>query len=61
MKPESKALSFEEYERMAKELEAMAATIRQRPEMDHHFAERLALLSKQMRDDQIRVYPEKKK
>ncbi len=49
-------LSFEEYERMARELEAMAASVRQHPEMNHHFAERLELLAKQIREDQIRTY-----
>jgi hypothetical protein len=33
---------------MAKDLEAMSQAIRLRPEMNHHFAERLALLAKQM-------------
>ncbi len=49
--------SVAEYERMGKELAAMAEAIRARPEMDHHFAERLALLAKQMREDSIRAHP----
>ena len=54
--PESqKALTKQEYERMAKELEAMSAAIRAHPEMNHHFAERLALLAKQMREDLIHI------
>jgi hypothetical protein len=60
--PESqKALTNQEYERMAKELEAMSAAIRARPEMNHHFAERLALLAKQMREDLIHVHLDKTK
>jgi hypothetical protein len=42
---------------MAGELEAMSSTIRIRPEMNHHFAERLALLAKQMREDCEREQP----
>jgi hypothetical protein len=56
-----KALQEAEYERMAKELETMAETIRARPEVNHHFAERLALLAKQMREDAIRIYPHPRK
>jgi hypothetical protein len=52
-----KPLSNQEYERMAGELERMSGMIRQRPEMNHHFADRLELLGKQMREDQARVYP----
>jgi alpha/beta superfamily hydrolase len=36
---------------MTKELEEIAETIKKNPDMNHHFAERLALLAKQMRDD----------
>jgi len=57
----AKPLTEVEYERMAKELEAMAESIRMRPDMNHHFAERLALLAKQMREDSIRAYPHPKK
>jgi hypothetical protein len=46
-----------EYDRMATELESMASAIRARPEMNHHFAERLALLARQMREDLMRVHP----
>ena len=46
-----------EYDRMATELESMASAIRARPEMNHHFAERLALLARQMREDLMRTYP----
>lgn len=46
-----------EYERMARELEIMAESIRLKPDMNHHFAERLTLLARQMREDQLRVYP----
>lgn len=54
---ENTPFTVAEYERMAKELEDMAEAIRLRPEMNHHFAERLALLAKQMRDDRLRAYP----
>ncbi len=40
-----------DYERMAKELESLAQTIRQHPEMDHHTAERLAIMASEMRQD----------
>jgi hypothetical protein len=50
-------LAPSEYERMANELQRMSDIIRARPEMDHHFAERLALLAKEMREDEARVYP----
>jgi hypothetical protein len=57
MSRDDKPFSPSEYERMAHDLEMMAESIRLRPEMNHHFAERLALLAKQMREDQRRVYP----
>jgi hypothetical protein len=50
-------LSAPQYERMARDLQAMSEMIRSRPEMNHHFAERLADLSKEMREDEARVYP----
>ena len=56
-----KAFTEAEYDRMAKDLEAMSQAIRLRPEMNHHFAERLALLAKQMREDSIRVHPGSKR
>lgn len=52
-----KPFSVAEYSRMAEELAAMADAIRARPEMNHHFAERLALLAKQMCEDSVRVHP----
>jgi truncated hemoglobin YjbI len=57
----TKPLTEEEYDRMARELEAMSQSIRARPEMNHHFAERLALIAKQMREDNVRLHPGKKK
>ena len=51
-------LSVPQYERMAKDLQAMSEAIRARPEMNHHFAERLATLSKEMREDEARAHPE---
>ncbi|MBA2587909.1 MAG: hypothetical protein H0U98_04705 [Alphaproteobacteria bacterium] len=43
---------------MAAELQKMSDMIRSRPEMNHHFAERLAVLSKEMREDEARAHPE---
>jgi truncated hemoglobin YjbI len=57
---QEKPFTAAEYERMAKELEDMAAAIRLKPEMNHHFAERLILLAKQMREDKIRAHPPQK-
>ncbi|MEY4879076.1 MAG: hypothetical protein RJB62_545 [Pseudomonadota bacterium] len=57
MTPSVKPFSKNEYARMADDLETMGEAIRKHPDMNHHFAERLALLSKQMREDCIRVYP----
>lgn len=55
MSENSKKLDPVEYERMAQELEDMARTVRDHPEVNHHFAERLELLARQMREDQTRV------
>jgi len=54
---DEKPLSVSQYERMADELQAMSEMIRARPEMNHHFAERLAVLAREMREDEARVYP----
>ena len=54
---DKKPLSAPQYERMANDLQAMSEQIRLRPEMNHHFAERLETLSKEMRQDEARVYP----
>ncbi len=51
-------LSVPQYELMAAELQKMSDMIRSRPEMNHHFAERLAVLSKEMREDEARAHPE---
>lgn len=40
-----------DYTRMADELEALAKTIRNHPEMNHHTAERLQALVAEMRED----------
>ena len=40
-----------DYNRMAKELETMADTIHQHPEMNHHTSERLKRLAAEMRTD----------
>jgi hypothetical protein len=52
-----KPLSIPQYEQMASELQKMSDMIRARPEMNHHFAERLATLSREMLEDEARVYP----
>lgn len=52
-----KPLSIPQYELMATELQQMSDLIRSRPEMNHHFAERLATLSKEMREDEARAHP----
>lgn len=52
-------LSAADYERMARELESMAETVRGQPEIDHHFAERLSLLAEEMRANAIRAAPPK--
>ena len=56
--PDAPPLSVPQYERMASDLQAMSDAIRARPEMNHHFAERLAALSKEMREDEARAHPE---
>ena len=55
--PDTKPLSIPQYEQMADELQKMSDMIRARPEMNHHFAERLASLAREMREDEARVYP----
>jgi hypothetical protein len=49
--PKPEPVTNEEYRRMAETLEEVAARIRQQPELNHHFAERLTLMAKQMRED----------
>jgi hypothetical protein len=51
-------LTLPQYDRMAAQLEAMSATIRARPDMNHHFAERLAILAAQMRENIFEEHPE---
>ena len=51
------AMTAADFLRMAEELEAMAATIAQDPRLNHHFAERLVLLAKQMREDSSALAP----
>jgi len=43
---------------MANDLQVMSNMIRARPEMNHNFAERLEISSKEMRDDEARTHPE---
>ncbi len=45
------------YHRMANEIQIMSETIRARPEMNHHFANRLALIAKEMREDCLQEHP----
>jgi hypothetical protein len=52
-----KELSARDYERMARELESMAETVRAQPEINHHFADRLLLLAKEMRANATRIAP----
>jgi hypothetical protein len=53
----AKPLTIPQYERMANDLQAMSDMIRARPEMNHHFAERLETLSREMREDEARAHP----
>jgi len=53
-----KPLTVPQYEEMAAELQKMSDMIRARPEMNHNFAERLATLSREMREDEVRVHPQ---
>ena len=53
-----KALTAPQYERMATVLQDMSEQIRLRPDMNHHFADRLKKLSEEMREDEARVYPD---
>jgi hypothetical protein len=53
-----KPFTLPEYDRMQEELQTMSDAIRARPEMNHHFAERLALLAKQMGEDSMRAHPD---
>jgi hypothetical protein len=56
--PAKAPFSVGQYERMAGELQKMSEMIRARPEMNHHFADRLAVLAREMREDEARVHPE---
>ena len=53
-----KPLSEPQYERMANDLQRMSEQVRLRTEMNHHFADRLETLSKEMREDEARVHPD---
>ncbi len=53
----TQALTGAEYLRMAEELETMAAAVATDGRLDHHFAERLGLLARQMRQDGARLIP----
>jgi hypothetical protein len=53
-----KPFTLPEYKRMQETLQGLSDDIRARPEMNHHFAERLALLARQMGEDSLRAHPE---
>jgi len=55
-----KPFNVVEYDRMADQLTALADAIRAQPSTNHQFSERLALLARQMREDCIRFYPNRK-
>lgn len=56
--PDSKKpFTVPEYDRMQDDLQAMSDAIRARPDMHQQFAERLALLAKQMGEDSLRAHP----
>ncbi len=57
MLQEKKPFSVPEYERMANVLQIMSDDIRQRPAMNHHFAERLQRLATEMIEDCHRTHP----
>jgi hypothetical protein len=48
--------SVPEYRRMAEVLQIMSNNIRERPAMDHHFAERLQRLATEMIEDCHRAH-----
>jgi hypothetical protein len=50
-------LTIPQYDKFATELDIMAAAIKARPEMNHHFAARLAILAAQMREDMFEQHP----
>ena len=54
----TKPRSIPQYERMANDLQIMSDMIRARSEMNHHFADRLVTLSKEIREDDARTHPE---
>ncbi len=59
MAEEKVPFTVPEYRRMANVLQIMSDNIRERPAMDHHFAERLARLAKEMVEDCFRAHPRK--
>lgn len=46
-----------DFERMAAELESIAKHTRERPTFNNHFAERIELLARQMREEATRPAP----
>jgi hypothetical protein len=53
----NKGQASAEFERMAAELERIAKLVRERPAVNHHFAERIELLAKQMREESALPIP----
>ena len=58
MPKSEKPLTIPQYDKFATELDVMAAAIKARPEMNHHFAARLAIIAAQMREDIFEQHPE---
>jgi hypothetical protein len=56
-----KSLTEARYDRMASDLDAMAEALRLRPEMNQYFAERLALLAKEIREGPLEAHPHVRK
>jgi hypothetical protein len=57
--PREKPFTGRDYDRMAKELEDLADTIHEHPEMNHHTSERLKVMAKEMRGDAKSEYLKK--
>lgn len=52
-----KPLRSHDFERMAEELDRIAKHIRERPGSNHHFAQRIEKLAKDMRQESARPTP----
>jgi hypothetical protein len=60
MVDKKKPITKAEWEKISSGLESAASLIRARPEVNHHFADRLSLIAKQMREDFLRPTSTKK-